>query len=138
MVHPQKASRYDIKGRAYFTENRKIVKEVDYDTFNITQRESKFVMYVIDALEDGEMNQSEILSYLEKVKFFSDYKVGQKKTIKWLQIWGNKGKWIYEQRANEKNAIFYRLKSESEKLAILPNTEKRDSIEIMTIPNENN
>ena len=138
LVHPQKASRYDIQGRAYFTENRKIVKEVDYDTYNITQRESKFVMYVIDALEDGEMNQSEILSYLEKVKFFSDYKVGQKKTIKWLQIWGNKGKWIYEQRANEKNAIFYRLKSESEKLAILPNTEKRDSIEIMTIPNENN
>ena len=106
--------------------------------FNISQRESKFVMYVIDVLEDGEMNQSEILSYLEKVKFFSDYKVGQKKTIKWLQIWGDKGKWIYEQRANEKNAIFYQLKSESEKLAKLPNTEKRDSIEIMTIANENN
>jgi energy-coupling factor transporter ATP-binding protein EcfA2 len=138
LVHPQKASRYDIKGRAYLIENRKIVKEVDYDMFNISQRESKFVMYVIDALEDGEMNQSEILSYLEKVKFFSDYKVGQKKTIKWLQIWGDKGKWIYEQRANEKNAIFYRLKSESEKLAKLPNTEKRDSIEIMTIANENN
>jgi hypothetical protein len=48
----------------------KIDKEVDYDTFNISQRESKFVMYVLDALEDGEMNQSEVLAYLEKVKFF--------------------------------------------------------------------
>ena len=133
LVHPQKASRYDIKGRAYLTENRKIVREVDYETFNITQRESKFVMYVIDALEDGEMNQSEIMSYLEKVKFFSEYKVGQKKAIKWLQIWGDKGKWIYEQRANEKNAIFYRLESKSEKLAKLPNIEKSDGIEIMTM-----
>jgi hypothetical protein len=79
LVHPQKASRYDIKGRAYLTENRKIVKEVDYENFNITQRESQFVIYVIDALEDGKMNQSEVLSYLEKVKFFSEYKVGQKK-----------------------------------------------------------
>jgi energy-coupling factor transporter ATP-binding protein EcfA2 len=121
LVHPQKASRYDIKGRAYVTENRKIVKEVDYENFNITQRESQFVIYVIDALEDGKMNQSEILIHLEKVKFFSEYKVGQKKAIKWLQIWAEKGKWIYEQSPSEKNAIFYRLESESEKLAKLPN-----------------
>lgn len=122
LVHPQKASRYDIKGRAYVTENRKIVKEVDYENFNITQRESQFVIYVIDALEDGKMNQSEILIHLEKVKFFSEYKVGQKKAIKWLQIWAEKGKWIYEQSPSEKNAIFYRLERESEKLAKLPNT----------------
>lgn len=120
LIHPQKASRYDIKGKAYLTSNRKIDKEVDYNIFNISLRESKFVMYVVDALEDGEMNQSELLLYLEKVKFFSDYKVGQKKAIKWLQIWGDKGKWIYEQRPSEKNAIFYRLESEAEKLAKLP------------------
>ena len=71
LLHPQKASRYDITGRAYLTNNRKIDKEVDYDTFNISQRESKFVMYVLDALEDGEMNQSEVLTYLKKVKFLS-------------------------------------------------------------------
>jgi hypothetical protein len=126
LVHPQKASRYDIKGRAYVTENRKIVKEVDYENFNITQRESQFVIYVIDALEDGKMNQSEILIHLEKVKFFSEYKVGQKKAIKWLQIWAEKGKWIYEQSPSEKNAIFYRLESESEKLAKLPNTKNSE------------
>ncbi|MDD2790636.1 MAG: AAA family ATPase [Sulfurimonas sp.] len=125
LLHPQKASRYDIAGRAYLTSNRKIDKEVDYDSFNISHRESKFVMYVLDALEDGEMNQSEVLAYLEKVKFFSDYKVGQKKAIKWLQIWGDKGKWIYEQRPSEKNAIFYRLESEAEKLAKLPKYEPR-------------
>lgn len=125
LLHPQKASRYDITGRAYLTNNRKIDKEVDYDTFNISQRESKFVMYVVDALEDGEMNQSEVLAYLEKVKFFSEYKVGQKKAIKWLQVWGDKGKWIYEQRPSEKNAIFYRLESEAEKLAKLPKYEPR-------------
>ena len=125
VLHPQKASRYDIKGRAYLTHNRKIDKEVDYESFNTSQRESTFVMYVVDALEDGEMNQSEILSYLEKVKFFSEYKVGQKKAIKWLQAWGDKGKWIYEQRPSEKNSIFYRLESEAEKLAKLPKYKPR-------------
>lgn len=129
LLHPQKASRYDITGRAYLTNNRKIDKEVDYDTFNISQRESKFVMYVLDALEDGEMNQSEVLAYLEKVKFFSEYKVGQKKAIKWLQVWGDKGKWIYEQRQSEKNAIFYRLESQAEKLAKLPNSEENMNID---------
>ena len=111
LLHPQKASRYDIQGRAYLTHNRKIVEEVNYDTCNISQRESKFVMYVIDALEDGEMNQGEVLSHLEKMKFFTEYKVGQKKAIKWLKTWGDNGKWIYEQRAGEKNAIFFRLES---------------------------
>lgn len=109
LIHPQKASRFDIQGKAFLTENRKILKEVDYDISNVSQRESKFVLYVQDALEDGEMNQREILSHLDKMRYFIEFKVGQKKAIKWLQKWSEKGKWVCERRPAEKNAIIYKL-----------------------------
>ncbi|MCT7482729.1 hypothetical protein [Aliarcobacter cryaerophilus] len=121
VLHPRKASRFDIKGKAFLTEDRKIIKEVDYDTVNISFRESQFVNFVLDALEDGELNQSELLNHLEKMRFFSEYKVGHKKAIRWLREWSDKGKWKYEQRVSEKNSIFYWLDSQTEKLAKLPN-----------------
>jgi energy-coupling factor transporter ATP-binding protein EcfA2 len=121
VLHPRKASRFDIQGKAFLTEDRKIIKEVDYDTVNISLRESQFVNFVLDALEDGELNQSELLNHLEKIRFFSEFKVGQKKAIRWLREWADKGKWKYEQRAIEKNKVFYWLDSQTEKLAKLPN-----------------
>lgn len=102
LLHPQKASRYAIEGKAFLTEDIKIVKEVEYEALNIEPRESKFVSYVLEALEDGEMNQSEIISHLEKMRFFSEYKVGQKKATRWLTAWGDKGKWNYERRPDQK------------------------------------
>lgn len=107
ILHPRKASRFDIQGKAFLTINRKIIDEIDYENANISFRESKFVHTIIDLLEDGEMNQSEILNHLEKIRFFSEYKIGQKKAIKWLQIWSDKGKWHHEKRPSEKNSIFY-------------------------------
>ncbi|NLO18065.1 MAG: AAA family ATPase [Arcobacter butzleri] len=122
LLHPQKASRYAIEGKAFLTENRKIVKEVEYEAVNIEPRESKFVSYVLEALEDGEMNQSELISHLEKMRFFSEYKVGQKKATKWLIAWGNKGKWSYERRPDQKNAIYFWIEQkESEKVQNLHN-----------------
>lgn len=125
VLHPRKASRFDIKGKAFLTEDRKIIKEVDYDTVNISFRESQFVNFVLDALEEEELNQSELLNHLEKIRFFSEFKVGQKKAIRWLREWADKGKWKYEQRVGEKNAIYYWLdiNSETEKLAKLPNND---------------
>lgn len=123
VLHPRKASRFDIKGKAFLTINKKIVNEIDYEDANISFRESQFVHTIVDALEDGEMNQSEILNHLEKIRFFSEFKVGQKKAIRWLREWSDKGKWKCEQRVGEKNAIYYWLdfKNETEKLAKLPN-----------------
>ncbi|WP_323592513.1 AAA family ATPase [Aliarcobacter butzleri] len=125
VLHPRKASRFDIQGKAFFTEDRKIIKEVDYDSVNISFRESQFVNFVLDALEEGELNQSELLNHLEKIRFFSEFKVGQKKAIRWLREWADKGKWKYEQRVGKKNAIYYWLdiNSETEKLAKLPNND---------------
>ena len=65
------------------------------------------------------------MNHLEKIRFFSEFKVGQKKAIRWLREWADKGKWKYEQRVGKKNAIYYWLdiNSETEKLAKLPNND---------------
>ncbi|WP_158004565.1 hypothetical protein [Campylobacter fetus] len=47
---------------------------------------------MLEALKYGEMNQSEIISHLEKMRFFSEYKVGQKKATRWLTVWCDKRK----------------------------------------------
>jgi hypothetical protein len=119
LIHPQKASRYDIKGKAYLTINRKIEKEVDYQTANISGSESAFVNIILDLLSDGEMNQSEIMKYLKQISFFSKYSTGEKKVLSWLDKWAKNGKWAYEQRVNEKNAKIYYI--QTEKLAKLKN-----------------
>jgi hypothetical protein len=126
LIHPQKASRYDIKGKAYLTINRKIEKEVDYQTANISGSESAFVNIILDLLSDGEMNQSEIMKYLKQISFFSKYSTGEKKVLSWLNKWAKNGKWAYEQRVNEKNAKIYYI--QTEKLAKLPNLNNKEII----------
>lgn len=125
LLKPRKASRFDIKEKAFLTENRKIVKEIDFNIANISFSESSFVKIIVDLLECGEMNQSEIMKYLKQSSFFTKYNVGEKKTISWLEKWAKNGKWEVEQRANEKNSKYYFL-SQTEKLAKLPNIDKKE------------
>ena len=126
LLHPQKASRYDITGRAYFTNNRKIDKEVDYQTANVSGSESVFVNIIIDLLLDGEMNQSEIMKYLKQISFFSKYSTGEKKILSWLDKWAKNGKWSHEQRVSERNAKIYYI--QTEKLAKLPSLNNKEII----------
>ena len=119
LLHPKKASRYDIKEKAYKVEDRKIIEEIDFQTANISNSESSFVNIILDLLSDGEINQSEIMKYLKQISFFTKFAVGEKKVISWLAKWSKNGKWSCEQRANDKNAKFYYL--QTEKLAKLPN-----------------
>jgi KaiC/GvpD/RAD55 family RecA-like ATPase len=107
LLHPKKASRYDIKEKAYKVENRKIIEEIDFQTANISNLEATFVNLIYDLLQDSEMNQSEIMKYLKQISFFSKFAVGEKKVISWLEKWAKNGKWACEQRVNEKNAKFY-------------------------------
>lgn len=120
LLKPKKASRFDIQEKAYLTENRKIIEEIDFNIANISFSESSFVKIIVDLLQDSEMNQSEIMKYLKQSSFFTKYGVGEKKVISWLDKWAKNGKWKIEQRANEKNSKYYSL-SQTEKLAKLPN-----------------
>ena len=120
LLKPVKASRFNIKEKAYQTENRKIIKEIDFNIANISYAESSFVKIIVDLLQDCKMNQSEIMKYLKQSSFFTKYNVGEKKVISWLEKWAKNGKWCMEQRASDKNAKYYYL-SQAKKLAKLPN-----------------
>ncbi len=126
LLKPRKASRFGIKEKAYLTENRKIIEEIDFNMANISYAESSFVKIIIDVLYDcDQMNQSEILKYLKQSSFFTKFCVGEKKIIAWLEKWAKNGKWEFEQRASDKNAKYYSL-SQTEKLAKLPNIDKKE------------
>lgn len=129
LLHPQKMSRFDIQGKAFLTKDRKIIKEVDYESANISLRESQFIYCIRDVLEDGEMNQGEILKHLEKMRFFTEFKVGQKKAITWLKKWGDLGKWKYEKRPEVKNALVFWIEEEVQNCQTCQ-TEESDSHEI--------
>ncbi len=107
LLKPQKASRFDIQPKAYKTEDRKIIDEIDFSMANISLSESNFVKIIVDLLADGEMNQSEIMKYLKQSSFFTKFGVGEKKAIGWLEKWAKNAKWSFEQRANEKNAKYF-------------------------------
>ncbi len=125
LLKPQKASRFDIQPKAYKTENRKIINEIDFSMANISFSESNFVKIIVDLLADGKMNQSEIIKYLKQITFFTKFGVGEKKVIGWLDKWAKDGKWSFEQIANEKNAKYFFIE-QTAKLTKLPNSDKKD------------
>jgi len=126
LLTPIKVSRFDIEPKAFLTQNKKIIREVEYEHYNISQKETQFVKYIAEALEDGELNQSELMCHLEKMRFFSEYKVGQKKAIAWLKKWAEKGKWHFEQRPNAKNATFYWLQINADNLPNMQNCQTQE------------
>ena len=123
LLTPKKASRHAIENKAYLTENRQIIKEIDFQTANISSQEASFVQIMIDLLSDGEMNQSEIIKYLKQISFFTKYSIGEKKVIAWLEKWANTGTWCCEKRLRDKNSKYYFLK-QTEKLENLPNKDE--------------
>ncbi len=125
LLIPRKASRFKIKEKAYKTEDRKIISEIEYKLANISFAESNFVNIMIDLFQDGEMNQSEIMKYLKQASFFTKNGVGEKKIIFWLEKWTKEGKWSFEQRSSEKNAKYYFL-NQTAKLAKLPNYNNKE------------
>ena len=123
LLHPQKASRYDIQPKAFLTKDRIICNEVNYEEVNVQEKESEFIRIIIDLLEDGEMNQSEVLAHLNKIRYFTEFKVGQKKAIKWLQKYAEEDRWEMEKRPDMKNSIYYYIKGEEGILENLPKCE---------------
>ena len=124
LIEKDKASRFDIKNFAYKVENRKIVEKIDYEIANIDNKVIVFIKFVREALEDTELNQSELIKYLEEVRYFSNAKIGKTKAMKMLKKYAKIGKWSYEQRVDKKNSIVYYLNDskKAEKLEKLKNT----------------
>lgn len=108
-----------IESKAFiYDENIIMIQEVDYEESNIDRKEALFIKEIQEILEDleDEINQGELLN--ESRVFRQSIGLGDKRTIKWLEVWAVKGKWQKVQRTEKKNAIFYSLC----KTAKLPNS----------------
>lgn len=114
LLKTKKVSRFDIQNKAFLTKDRKIIKEIDFNKANISIRELNLISEVEDLLENGEMTQKDIINNLKDIRFFVNNKLGQTKTILLLKKWAQLGKWKYEQRPSEKNAIYYSLYENNE------------------------
>lgn len=112
-----------IESKAFkYDEETIMIEEVDYEESNISRKEVLFIKEIQELLEDfEEINQSELLSESRALR--QSIGIGDKRTIKWLEIWGEKGKWQRVQRPEKKNAIFYSLIKKTAKVPNLPNSD---------------
>lgn len=120
-----------IESKAFtYCEETVMIQEVDFEESNVAKKEAFFIKEIKEILEDfeEEINQSELLN--ESRAFRQSIGLGDKRAIKWLELWAEKGKWQRIQRPEKKNAIFY---SSSRKTAKLPNSENMDKKENMNI-----
>ncbi len=125
LFHVKKDRDNLIQSKAFQYEEETIsLIEVDFEESNISQQEYFFIKIVSDILKDlnEKINQSDLMKETKIVR--ESIGLGDKRAIKWLQIWGNKGKWNYEKVASEKNSIFYWIEKETEKLAKVLNDDK--------------
>lgn len=121
LLHPKKASRYEIQGKAFKVSERKIIAEETYDDVNVSAAEIEFVDEITALLlEVGELKQNELMSESKSIR--NRLLIGEKRTMKWLEKWALKGKWKREQRASMKNAIFYWIEKDECKAEKLQNS----------------
>jgi hypothetical protein len=121
LLHPKKASRYEIQGRAFKVSERKIIAEEIYDDVNVSAAEIEFVNEITALLlEVGELKQNELMSESKSIR--NRLLIGEKRAMRWLEKWAQKGKWKREQRASMKNAIFYWIEKDQCKAEKLQNS----------------
>lgn len=111
------------KAFEYDEENVSLI-EVDFGESNISRQEYIFIKGIQEILKDlgDKINQSDLMKETKVMR--QSLGLGDKRTIKWLQIWASKNKWRCEKVASEKNSIFYWIDEQTDKLAKVPNKER--------------
>lgn len=111
------------KAFKYDEENISLI-EVDFGESNISQQEYIFIREIRNILNDlnEKINQSDLMNETKDIR--ESIGLGEKRFIKWLQIWAERGKWNCEKIASEKNSIFYWIDDQTDKLAKVPNIDK--------------
>lgn len=113
-----------IKSKAFkYDQDNVLPIEVSYEESNFTKKELIFIKEIQEILKDFDekTNQTELLK--ESKAFRQSIGLGDKRSIKWLQSFGEKGMWTYEKVASQNNSIFYWL---DDKVKNQPNVPKHD------------
>ena len=110
LFHVKKDRDNLIQSKAFkYDEDNVLPIEVSFEESNMTKKESIFVQEIQEILKDfGEkVNQSELLK--ESKSFRQSLGLGDKRSIKWLQSFAEKGMWSYEKVTTQNNSILYSL-----------------------------
>lgn len=125
LFHVKKDRDNLIQSKAFqYIEENITLKEVNYEESNISKKELVFITEIQEILKDfGEkVNQTDLLKESKVIRQSSG--LGDKRSIKWLQLFGDKKKWNFDKVPAEKNSVLYWIKEESENLAKVPNSDK--------------
>ena len=110
LFHVKKDRDNLIESKAFkYDEDNVLPIEVSFEESNMTKKESIFVQEIQEILKDFEekVNQSELLK--ESKSFRQSLGLGDKRSIKWLQSFAEKGMWSYEKVTTQNNSILYSL-----------------------------
>ena len=127
LFHVKKDRDNLVESKAFkYDEENVLPVEVSFAESNLTSKEYSFIKEIQEILKDfGEkMNQGELLK--ESKAFRQSLGLGDKRSIKWLQSFGEKGMWCYEKVPNQNNSIFYWLDNKVENLPNVLNNDKKD------------
>ena len=127
LFHVKKDRDNLIQSKAFkYDEDNVLPIEVSFEESNMTRKESIFVKEIQEILKDfGEkVNQSELLK--ESKSFRQSLGLGDKRSIKWLQSFGEKGMLSYEKVASQNNSILYWFNDKVRNSPNLPNNSIKD------------
>ena len=127
LFHVKKDRDNLIQSKAFkYDQDNVLPIEVSFEESNMTRKESIFVKEIQEILKDfGEkVNQSELLK--ESKSFRQSLGLGDKRSIKWLQSFGEKGMLSYEKVASQNNSILYWFNDKVRNSPNLPNNSIKD------------
>lgn len=127
LFHVKKDRDNLIESKAFkYDEDNVLPIEVSFEESNITRKESIFIKEIQEILKDfrEKVNQTELLK--ESKAFRQTLSLGDKRSIKWLQSFAEKGMWQYEKVASQNNSIFYCINDKVKNQPNLPNNDMRD------------
>ncbi|MBF7071056.1 hypothetical protein [Aliarcobacter butzleri] len=116
-----------IKSKAFkYNEETISLIEVDFEQSNLSRHQYIFIKEIQEILKElgGKINQSDLMKETKVMR--ESLGLGDKRAIKWLQSFGEKGMWTYEKVASQNNSIFYWLDNKVKKQPNVPKHDLKD------------
>ena len=124
LFHVKKDRDNLIESKAFrYLEDTISLEEVSFEEANVSNKEFLFVKEIQEILKDFDekINQTDLLKESRSIR--QSLGLGDKRSIKWLQSFAEKGRWASEKIPSEKNAIFYWIEKN---LPDLPNIDLKE------------
>lgn len=127
LFHVKKDRDNLVESKAFKYDEENILPiEVSFEESNFTKKELIFIKEIQEILKDfkEKINQTELLK--ESKAFRQSLGLGEKRSIKWLHLFAEKGMWCYEKVSTQNDSIFYWLNNKVKNQQNLPKYDFKD------------